>query len=151
MANATVSLSTTTFSNTVEPADSRVILASTSGITPGVRLYVDRELMAVDRLTGIGNEAVVLRGIEGTAASRHATNSTIYIGRGDQFYSSDPIGLPPAILPVYPYINVLTGVVWVAQGDEVGAGNAGRIWAPITLAMARDGVGAYQVTTTTPS
>jgi hypothetical protein len=128
-----------------------VILASTSGITPGVRLYADRELMSVDRLTGVGNEAVVRRGIEGTAATRHASNTAVYIGRGDQFYSSDPVGLPPIVVPVSPYINVLTGVAWVAQGDEAGPGNAGRLWAPITVTQAAGAFGSTVVTTTTPS
>lgn len=151
MATATVTLSTTTLSQTTEPCESKVILASTSGLTPGVRLYVDRELMAVDRLTGIGNEAVVRRGVDGTAASRHATNTTVTIGRGDQFYQSDPVGLPPSVVPVSPYINVLTGVSWVAQGDEVGPGNAGRIWAPITITQAAGALGVTVLTTTTPT
>jgi hypothetical protein len=151
MANATASLTSTTFSVTVEPSDTRVLLASTSGISPGVRLYAGRELLGIEVLTGIGNEAIVRRGLEGTAASRHATNETVWIGRADQFSSSDPTGLPPAVLLVYPYINVLTGVAWVAQGDETGPGNAGRIWAPMTVAMSAGALGNQQTTTTVPS
>jgi hypothetical protein len=151
VATATVSLSSTTFATTVEPSDTLVNLASTSGIVPGVLLYCDRELLAVDRLTGIGTQAIVRRGQDGTAATRHATNATVWIGRGDQFYSSTPTGLPPAILPVYPYIDVRTGVIWVAQGDETGVGNAGRIWAAVTIAMVPGSLGNAQTVTTTPS
>lgn len=158
MAVATVSLTTTTFTATVEPGDTKVILASATGITPstalpqgGTHLYVDRELMLVERFTGIGNEAVVRRGLDGTAISRHATNATVWIGRGDQFYNTTPMGLPPAVLLVYPYIDVRTGVIWVAQGDESGVGNAGRIWAPMTITLSTDALGNQHVVTTTPS
>lgn len=151
MANATVTLSSTTFSQTVEPGDSKVIFASTSGLSPGVCVFADRELMRIERLTGLGNEAVVRRGIDGTVSSRHATNATVYIGRGDQFYHQDPMGLPPIVMLVYPYINVRTGVLWVAQGDEDGPGNAARIWAPVTVAMAAGALGVSTVTVTTPS
>lgn len=151
MANATVSLSSTTFVQTVEPSDSKVVLASTSGITPGVRLFADRELMQVLSLTGVGNEVVLRRGVDGTSASRHATLAPVYIGRADQFYDSDPRGLPPVTLLVYPYINVVTGVLWVAQGDEAGPGNAGRMWAPVTVAEAQGALGINVITTTTPT
>lgn len=151
MALATVTLATTTFTGTVEPSDNIVNLSSTSGITPDVCLYVDRELIGVVRLTGIGNQAIVRRGIDGTIASRHATDAPVYIGRADQFYSSDPVGLPPNPPAVYPYINVLTGDLWVAQGDETGADVAGRIWAKITTTLDTGALGIRQRVTTTPS
>lgn len=151
MANATVSLASTTFAATVEPGDTLIQVSSTSGITPGVRLYCDRELLGVERLTGIGTQVIVRRGLEGTSATRHATNTTVWIGRGDQFYGTDPVGLPPSVLLVYPYINVLTGVAWVAQGDEAGAQNAARIWAPITTTLIPGAFGNQVLTTTIPS
>lgn len=151
MANATVTLSTTTFNATVEPGDTKLIMGSTSGLAPGVHLCVDRELIAIDRLTGLGNEVVVKRGQDGTAASRHATNTPVYIGRADQFYSTDPVGLPPAVLPVSPYINVRAGRIWVAMGDDLGPGNAGRIWAEVTTAMSAGALGVPVITVTTPS
>lgn len=151
MAIATVSLSSTLFTSTVEPSDSQVILSSTSGVTPGVRLFCDRELLAVERLTGIGNAAVVRRGVDGTFASRHATDAVVYIGRADQFYASDPIGLPPAVLPIYPYINALTGDVWVAEGDETGPGNAGRVWSKATQSIDAGALGNNQHVVVTPS
>lgn len=152
---ATVTLSTTTLATTVEPGDSLLTLGSLSSVPLNLlvptRLYVDRELMAVEQITGIGNQVVVRRGTGGTAASRHATNTTVYIGRADQFYTSDPIGLPPVSVQVSPWINVVTGVAWVAQGDEAGPGNAGRIWAPITVTEAAGALGVTVITTTTPT
>lgn len=151
MALATVSLASTTFTTTAEPGDTLVNLASTSGITPDVRLYVDREMLAVVRLTGIGTQAIVRRGLDGTAGSRHATNATIYIGRADQFFTSDPGGLPPSETPVYPYINVVTGDIWVPQGDETGADLNGRVWSKITTSLESGALGIRQRVTTTPS
>lgn len=151
MANATVSLSTTTLSRTVEPSDSKVYLASTSGVTPGVRLFLDRELLAIERLTGIGTEVIVRRGVDGTVASRHATNTAVYIGRPDQFYSTDPVGLPPNELLVYPYINVITGDLWTAEGDESGPGLQGRIWSKVTRSIDAGALGNNQLTVNTPS
>lgn len=151
MALATVSLSSTTFATTVEPSDTLVNLTSTSGIVPGVSVFCDRELMFVERLTGIGTQTIVRRGQDGTSATRHATNSTVWIGRGDQFYNSTPTGLPPAVLLVYPYIDVRTGVIWVAQGDETGPNNAGRVWAQTTQAMVAGALGNQSVVVTTPS
>lgn len=148
---ATVSLATTTFASTVEPSDTQVVLSSTSGVVPGVRLFCDRELMAVERLTGIGTTVLVRRGVDGTVSSRHATNAPIYIGRADQFYNSDPTGLPPAVLLVYPYINAASGDIWVAEGDEVGAGNAGRIWSKVTQSIDAGALGVNQTTVIIPS
>ncbi len=151
MALATASLGTTTFSSTVEPGDTQVILSSTSGIAPGVRLFCDRELLAVVMLTGLGNAAVVRRGVDGTSSSRHATNATVWVGRADQFYDSDPYGLPPANLPVYPYINVRTGDVWAAEGDELGPGVSGRVWSKVTQSIDAGALGVNQTNVVIPS
>jgi hypothetical protein len=151
MANATVSLNTSTLLVTVEPSDNRIQLASTSGLAPGVRLFLDRELLAVETLTGIGTEAIVRRGVDGTTASRHATNTPVYIGRADQFYASDPVGLPPNELPVSPYINAVTGDIWVATGDESGPGLQGRLWSKVTRSMVPGALGGNAPVIVTPS
>jgi hypothetical protein len=142
---ALATLATTTLSTAVEPNDSAVILASLEGITPGLRLYVDQELMGV-RSIGIGTTVHVFRGVDGTATTRHASSRTVTIGRADQFYDHDPIGPPPAQLLVTPWINVLTGAQWTAQGDETGADAAGRWWAKTEHTH---GVGSLGVRTTT--
>lgn len=151
MALATYTLATTTFSATVAAGDSTIYMRSTSGITPGVRLYANRELMTVDRLTGIGTGVVVLRGQHGTATRTHSTAETVYIGQGDQFFADDPVGVPPNPPRVSPRINVLTGVAWVVQGDQDGPGANAQTWQPITTTQTRGSLGVRVNTTTTPS
>lgn len=122
---ATVTLSTTTLAQGIGSGDGRIRLASTSGVTPKLRLFVDRELMEVVALE-VDPWVTVRRGVDGTSAQAHNGDAVIYIGRADQFYDGDPVGAPPLTYPVAPYINVKTGQVWHAQGDSDG--NAVRWW-----------------------
>jgi hypothetical protein len=142
---ATVTLSTTTLAQQVSASDTIFKLASTSGLIPGVRLYLDRELVTVVDINP-DSSVDVARGVDGSAGSAHAYGSIVTIGRADQFYSSDPIGLPPNELPVSPWINVLTGAVWTAVGDESGSGLGARLWAQQTTTST---VGALGVRVTT--
>lgn len=148
---ATVTLASTSFASAVGAFDTQVNLASTSGIVPGVRLFANREMLCVERLTGIGNNAVVRRGLDGTGSSAHATNETVYIGSPEQFYDIDPQGVPVTGSPVNPYINTRTGVIWVIQGDDVGSGAAARAWQPVTTTQTTGALGVRVTTTTTPS
>ena len=128
--SATVTLSATTLARSCGATDDRVQVASVSGLLPGMFLFVDRELMhyiSTHVVGDIGTWILVRRGASGTAASAHAGGAPITYGRGDQFYSTDPVGAPPAVIPVSPYINVLTGDIWVMQGDEIPGGQ--RWWA----------------------
>jgi hypothetical protein len=145
---ATVTLSTTTLSAAVSASDGAFTLASTSGIVPGVRLFLDRELIAVVSL-GLGTSVNVRRGQHGTAAQAHASGSTVTIGRADQFYESDPQGLPPDVVLVSPWINVLTGAQWTAQGDESGPGLKARYWQQTVVTPAIGDLG-IRVTSSTP-
>ena len=118
---ATVTLSTTTLARGCGVTDTRVQVASVSGLLPGMFLFIDRELMAYVQTgiaNGIGTWIDVRRGVGGTAATEHSAGSLFTLGRPDQFYSTDPVGAPPAVVPVSPYINVVTGDVWLMQGDE---------------------------------
>lgn len=142
---ALVTLSTTTLSADVDPNDQVVTLGSTSGVLPGMRLYVDQELMGVVTL-GVGTSVTVARGLDGTATTRHASSRTVTIGQASQFYGSDPIGPPPAALLVSPWINVRSGAQWTAQGDESGPDAAARWWARTEHTHA---VGAFGVRTDT--
>lgn len=144
---ATVTLSTTTLQAAISASDALVSVGSTSGIVPGVFLYIDRELMGVVRL-GLGASVVVQRGVGGTAASAHASASTVTIGRGDQFYDHNPLGLPPDVVAVSPWINVLTGVQWVAYGDESGIGLKARSWQPTVITPSIGDLGIRQTTST---
>jgi hypothetical protein len=145
---ATVTLSTTTLVNSVDPLDQAISVSSTSGLTPGVRLYIDRELMSVISL-GISPWVNVRRGMDGTATSRHASSSTVTIGRADQFYQHDPVGLPPEEVLVSPWINVITGDRWTAEGDEAGPGVGGRWWQK-TVVTHDTGALGVRTTTSTP-
>ena len=140
---ALATLTTTTLSTDVEPNDSSVQLASTSGVLPGMRLYIDQELMGVQSL-GLGTSVNVLRGVDGTATTRHASSRAVVIGQASQFYDYDPIGPPPPQVLVTPWINVRTGAQWTAQGDETGASGADRWWAKTEHTH---GVGALGVRT----
>lgn len=151
MSTATTTLATTTLLATVERGDTQVLLASLTGIVKGACLWVDRELMCVEYATGINTYVVVRRGIEGTGTRRHGSNSTVYIGRGDQFYVMDPLGLPADAPVVTPYINLVTGVAWAVQGDDTGPGADGRSWQPITTSQSIGALGVRVNTTTTPS
>lgn len=151
MAQATYLLTSTTFTQPVAASDSQVVLASTSGITPGVALFVNREQLIVERLTGIGNAAVVRRGQNGTETRAHSTGDTVWIGSPDWFYTSDPQGNAPNPVRVSPHINILTGDVWYVQGDEEGAGTFLRTWQKATTTQTIGALGVRVTTTTVPS
>ena len=150
--NATVTLATTTFASTVATSDTQVNLTSTSGISKGTCLFANRELMSVVSLTGIGNYAVVNRGVGGTKTRTHSTIETVYLGRPDQFYSMDPQGVPSTGgALVNPHINVENGIVWVIQGDDSGPGMLAQTWQPVTSTQTIGPFGVRVNTTTTPS
>jgi hypothetical protein len=147
---ATVTLTTTTLSTQVGASDASVFVASTSGMTPGVRLFVDGELLSMLRF-GVGTrEVVVLRGVDGTSTQAHAPGSEVTIGRGDQFYMADPVGRPPNPVDIAPWINLVNGRRWVAQGDEAGPGAQLRSWALETDAAAIGSLGIRGAIVTTP-
>ena len=140
---ATVTLSTTTLSASVGAGDGQVRVASTSGLATDTRLFVGSELMSVVSL-GVDNWVNVLRGVDGSAAQHHDSGETIYIGRADQFYSSDPIGTPFVAIAVSPYINVVNGSVWFAQGDASEV--AERWWQKQTATYGQGALGIRTVT-----
>lgn len=116
---ATVTLSTTTLKAAAGASDKQIVVSSTSGLVPGIGLFMDGELMSVTSL-GLGTSVNVVRGVGGSAAIAHSPMSTVYVGRLDQFYSSDPVGRPSNEVLVSPHINVINGSVWFAQGDPQG-------------------------------
>ena len=142
---ATVTLSTTTLAAPVDSRTGRIKVASTSGLFTGYRLWVDKELMSVVSLD-VDPWVNVKRGVDGTSSSAHSSSATLTIGRADQFYTSDPVGIPAAAILVSPYINVLNGKVWFAQGDTLPDGNSNRWWQEQTAT--RD-IGPLGIRTTT--
>ena len=156
---ATVTLATTTLGASLSLTDTIVRLASGTSVTPGLRLFVDQELMTVDRAapsSSNGNSCwIVLRGKGGAGTQQHSSGSTVYIGRADQFYSVDPKGAPSTVVPVSPYINTFNGNVWLPQGDEApefpGAGwTPTRWWQLVTFTYGQGALGV-RTTTQTPS
>ena len=140
---ATVTLGTTVLAENVDAASTSIKVTSTSGLTPGLRLYLEGELMTVQRLNP--NGVTVLRGQDGSASNAHSSGATMYVGRADQFYFTDPKGRPNSATLVSPYINVKTGVLWHAQGDTLPESTAARWWQPVATTY---GVGALGVRTT---
>ena len=137
-------LATTTVLTTIEPADTTITLASIANVSPGDGLYAGTELLRVRAYAG-GTSVAVLRGQAGTVTQRHVSNQTVTIGRMDQFQVTDPLGPPPIPVLVSPWINVLTGQQWVAEGDETGPNGSAQWWAPTQTTHA---VGALGVRTT---
>ena len=142
---ATVTLATTTLRAPVGGSENVITVASTSGLIPGIRLWVDTELMTVMGL-GVNSQVQVQRGVDGSSSSPHASSALITIGRADQFYSVAPVGRPPDVIPVSPYIDVIAGNVYFAQGDASPAGLTNRWWQRVTTTY---GVGALGVRTST--
>ncbi len=137
---ATVTLSTTTLGLSVGASDRQIKVVSTSGLFPGRQLFIARELMEVVSL-GIDTWVKVLRGRGGTAGVAHDSGTTIYIGRADQFYESDPVGSPPNAILVSPHINVTSGAIWFARGDTLPGERAKRWWQKQTITYSEGPLG----------
>lgn len=146
---ATVTLSTTSLVCAAGPSDGSVKVASTSGLVKGSRLWIDRELMEVISL-GVDRNVKVVRGVDGTSGVAHVSASTVTIGQADQFYTRDPVGIPPESIPVSPYINVLNGRVWFARGDSMPPANSNRWWQLQTTSYSTGPLGVL-VTTMDPT
>ena len=123
---ATVTLAQTTLAEGCDAAQTRIKLTSTAGVLPGLKLYTDGEVLAVMRLD-IDPWVQVRRGSCSTAAMSHYAGSIVYIGRDDQFFQGPPVGRPAPSIPVSPYIDVVGGKIYFAQGDAVPAGTL-RWW-----------------------
>jgi len=147
---AAVSASTTSGGNT----QTLIPLASvTNVLAPGVNqaqgglgsptggpnetgLFIDRELMRVNSVTGLN--ARVERGVQGTQAQGHLSGATVYVAGFGQFVQRQYFGsCDPTAIPNLPLINTDTGAIyncpsvgpnakqWVIQGytGPPGAGN----------------------------
>jgi hypothetical protein len=142
---ATVTLGTTTLGAPVGPSDDEIKVASTSGIRTGMRLFVSGELMEVLRL-GVDPFVKVRRGVDSTRSVAHPSAATVYVGQAHQFYTRDPVGRPPAAIEVSPWINVLNGKVWFAQGDTMPGATADRWWQEQAVARGTSALGVRTAT-----
>jgi hypothetical protein len=152
MAAATTTLSTTTLASQCDFDALQVKVASVTGLAAGMRLYVDRESMAVVSITSLsdalGTVVNIRRGQDGTNTSAHAAGATVVLAQPNQLYASDPVGLPPENALVSPYINLKTGVYWYAVGDD--GPNAVRWWQQQTTTYSIGSTGQRVVTQLLP-
>ncbi len=137
---ATVTLATTTLALSAGASDRQINVLSTSGLTPGIQLFIRGELMEVVSL-GIDPWVKVLRGRGGTASVPHDSGSTIYVGSPEQFFDGDPVGSPENAIAVSPYISLTTGSIWFARGDTLPGEYAKRWWQKQTTTYSEGALG----------
>ena len=148
--SATYTLASTNFAAPVAKDATQVYVASKSGLAAGMRLYSDRECMAVVSLHSSANLVNVRRGVDSTRAQEHGTDVTVWVATPDQLYDHDPQGRPREDLLVSPFINVLTGDVWFAQGDAAPIGTGQRWWQKQVIGHTIGDLGT-RITTPDPS
>jgi len=126
-------LTTTTLSAAIAqptastPPAQYITVASATGInvpsitngTQGTMLFVDREAIRVIAQVGSTTTFQVLRGQNGTRAVGHISGASVLIGNPQWFKQSDPLGTC-AIGTEYssPWINTLTGGIWVCSNNQ---------------------------------
>ena len=148
---ATTTLGVTSLSYPVDKSSPQITVASTAGITAGISLYIDRELMSVVGPGPSGTNVInVRRGIGGTRATRHTAAAPMFVGSGDQFYFYDPQGPPPMAVLVYPHINVLTGDIWLPEGDTDPKASTNSWWQKVQVTYDQGALG-YRSVTANPS
>lgn len=139
-----VTLASTTLADITSDKATLLKLASTSGVFAGIHLFIaDPSGGELVQVTGLDVDpwVRVKRGSGGSASAPHPSALTVYIGRGDQFYMTDPVGRPPATILVSPYINVINGTVWFAQGDVLPTASANRWWQKQTNVFTQNPLG----------
>ena len=137
----------TTLLKAVGTADTFIPLTNVANINKGDVIFVDQEAMptSITKPAQTGNIPGVFVARTGRAAS-HGPGATVYTGPPTMYFATnDPVGVPSAGSQPY-WINVKTGAVWVAQGDEAGPGSANRFW---QLQVSTPGLGPLGIRTTT--
>lgn len=130
-------VTSTTLSTAVSSTSANVItVASTTGITAGVGLFVDREAMSVTSVNTTTRQVGVIRGVDGTLGSTHAASATVYVGptsgitgQGPFWMSDPPIGSCTAANEQYSLrINVQNGRIWSCTGGQWMNVQDGYMW-----------------------
>lgn len=131
---ATETLGTLNLAAKCSRSDPEVLVDSISGLTPGICLYCDGELMQVTGfgpVSSVGAPVKVRRGVEGTPTHDHSAGMPMAYGRGDQFHDRNP---PASTAPneprINPWINVMSGRTWVLDGNALG--NDKHYWTEVT-------------------
>lgn len=113
---AQTSLTSTTLSLAINDSTRQVQVASATGVTAGVYLFMDREAMQVTSISG--TVAQVARGVAGTAARAHAASTIVYVGAPERFYKTEVVGTCTATAELYtPRIVLPTGNVYTCQNS----------------------------------
>ena len=158
---ATVTLVPLLVAEHIDPTDSEIKLVVTDAGQTSLTLvpdgavqldplqsyfgYCEGELMRLVR-QGLGSRFVAMRGLHGTSASHHDAGAQMYLGLGYHFYNHDPLGSPPNALEVSPWINVLNGTVWFAQGDSEPGHTTRRWWVKQEMKEATNSLGVREFT-----
>jgi hypothetical protein len=127
---AQTSVSSTTLSAAVPNGNQLfVIVASATGIEVNDLLFVDREAMRVESISG--TRINVLRGQEGTAGRNHGANAIVYHGPSAQFARDEVSSGAACTASAQPYsptivlpsgnIYSCVGSQWLRIGGDVGA------------------------------
>lgn len=137
---AQATLNKTTLSVAITSATTTFInLTSVSNVTAGDVLFTDGEAMLV-QATPSANPVQVRRGYDGTAATTHLVNASVWTGVPSRFVSKDP--LPGSCTPAtvsqlaLPVINTRNGFIWdCAKTDATAATPTFKwqAWSPVSL------------------
>ncbi|GAC1403880.1 MAG: hypothetical protein NVSMB64_06300 [Candidatus Velthaea sp.] len=125
---------TTTTLYKLATSDTYVYVASAAGIVPGNLLFVDKEAMLINSVSGIA--LGVQRSVQGTAAVPHNTGVTVYQGGPGAFLQYDPSGACSAGAGSFPVIS--TGNIWTCTANQwtnIAAGGTAA-WGSITGTLA---------------
>jgi hypothetical protein len=117
-------LPNTTLSAAVTSSGKQVIVASATGLTANVsKIYVDRELMDVQVISG--TNLTVGRGMGGTKAAAHASAALVFVGQPQWFTVTNPMGSCTRTNELaLPKINVIEGIISDCLGGQWVNGDA---------------------------
>jgi len=115
-------MTSTTLSVALNATDTKLTVASATGITAPsgsqvtTILFADKEAMAVQAVNGT---VITVRRAYQTRSSSHASGATVYVGPPAYYYQFDPAGsCTSAAELVLPRIVVPTGNVWTCTSSQ---------------------------------
>ena len=126
-AQAQTTIDSTTLSAAVSPTATVITLGSVTctscTFAPGIRIFVDLELMQVAGSYTSGTTVPVTRGVDATPISAHVSGAVVYLGPGSRFRNIDPpIGACNKVIQnasgYYPWFNIKTGGEWLCDNGQ---------------------------------
>jgi len=117
-----MALATTTLSSPLNPADVQMVVASATGLFPGMLVKVDGETLQVTKAyTAGGTQVPVLHGLDGSMTTAHKSGANVTFGTAADWAPPPPTGVVSApmtpILPIYSYSA--TGAITPSQGIHI--------------------------------